>query len=378
MFIREGIFECCNPASLGEPEFLAQDHHISSRAASNLVNSASGSLKLYFQKWQSDRHDHVRAVVFVHHGETEHCGWYNGLAVRLAAIGCTSFVPDAQGFGQSDGARGYFESFEDLVCDYVEFCKLKWAEVLSRQQAVVQTAHPPGLVLLGKGFGALVVMRALVELHPLACSWGVTPTVVLVSPAFQFAEFISDQSNVSCGLNSAQCARQPAAQCARVPAAVAFTPTGEDGGPHQKLEHMSHWFPKMIVTKPVDPDMVSRDPSTIDRMNRDVLCWRQGYRARVLAEIVHEQSGLADSIAEHPEVFERSPALILHGGGDKLFTVHGSHGLHSVWCDAAQRSGVYPRLKIYDGAFHQLLNEPNKDEVINDIVLFVASKASSA
>eukprot|EP00927_Polykrikos_kofoidii_P067288 TRINITY_DN62799_c0_g1_i1.p1 TRINITY_DN62799_c0_g1~~TRINITY_DN62799_c0_g1_i1.p1 ORF type:complete len:378 (+),score=61.91 TRINITY_DN62799_c0_g1_i1:154-1287(+) len=372
--LREGLFECCNPMSSGEPEFLLQDHHISNRAAANLMDSASGNLKLYFQSWRSDRHEFVRAAVMVHHGENEHCGWFNGLAVRLANIGCATFVLDAQGFGQSDGARGYFEAFEDLVADYVEFCKQKWNQVAREQAKASKSAPLPGLVLLGKGFGALVVMRALIELHPLAASWGVTPSVVLISPAFQFANFIGDQSNVSCGLNSQQCARQPTAQCARVPASVAFNPTGGEG-PHQKLEHTSRWFPKMIVTEPVDPDMVSRDPQTVDRMNRDILCWRQGYRSRVLAEIVSEQATIAEAFAEHPEVFERAPALVLHGSGDKLFAVAGSHGMHSMWCDAAQRTGIYPRLKIYDGAFHQLLQEPNKDEVSSDILLFIASKA---
>jgi len=373
--LREGFFECCNPMSIGEPEFLAQEQHISSRATENLVDSASGALKLYFQNWHSDRHEYVRAAVLVHGGEMEHAGWYNGLAVRLANIGCSTFVLDAQGFGQSDGARGYFESFEDLVNDYIEFCKAKWTEVADAQ-AKNPSAPVPGLVLVGKGFGALVVMRALVELHPIAAGWGIAPTVILISPAFQFANFIGEQSNVSCGLNSGQCARQPSAQCARVPASVAFNPTGDEG-PHQKLEHTSRWFPKMIVTEPIDADMVCRDPQSFDRMNRDILCWRQGYRARVLAEMVSEQGALSDLLLENEEVFGRAPALILHGGGDKLFSVAGSHGLHSLWCDAAQNTGVYPRLKIYDGAFHQLLQEPNKDEVLNDLLLFVASKAAA-
>mmetsp|Transcript_59329 Transcript_59329/g.164054 ORF Transcript_59329/g.164054 Transcript_59329/m.164054 type:complete len:405 (+) Transcript_59329:55-1269(+) len=394
----EGLFECCNPASLGEPEFLAQEQHISSRAPNSLFTSASGGLQLYFHRWQSDRHDRVRSVVFVHHGEMEHGSWYNALAVRLAAVGCTTFAPDAQGWGQSDGARGYFEVFEDLVSDFVEFCKSKWAEVLGTKPKGGQAPQRPGFVLVGKGFGALVVLRALPELYELAAAAGAAPAVVLVSPGFRFASFIAQQSNVSCGLDSQQCARQPAAQCARD--GVAYAPacaaaptepwstacreprvchqrlsTASDVGQHQKLEQMSKWFPKMIVTQPVDPDMISRDPQTVDRMNRDALCWRQGYRARVLAEVVHEQASVADGIAEHADVFERVPALLLHGTGDRLFAVHGTHDLHSVWCDVARRSGVYPRLKIYDGAFHQLLNEPNKEEVMNDIVLFVASKA---
>lgn len=372
--VREGIFECCSPASFGKPEFLVQEQHISSRAQANLFESASGNLQLYFQKWQSDRHQQVRAVVFVHHGEMEHCGWYNALAVRLSALGCTSFAPDAQGFGQSDGVRGYFESLEDLVSDFVNFCRLKWQEVMDAQaKSQTYSGHRPGFVVLGKGLGALIVMRALVELSEVAGSWGVAPAVVLISPAFQFNTLIGDQTNVSCGLNSQQCARQPAAQCARAP--VAITPAGEE--PTRKLEHMSRWFPKMIVTDPVDPDIVSRDPDSVERMSRDALCWRQGYRARVLADIVNEQSQMPSLLVEHADVFQRSPALILHGTGDKLYTAGGSHGVHSAWCDIARQTGVYPRLKIYDGAFHQLLNEPNREEVLNDITYFVASKAST-
>jgi alpha-beta hydrolase superfamily lysophospholipase len=224
---------------------------------------------------------------------------------------------------------------------------------------------------VGKGFGALVVIKALVELAPFAAAYGISPVLILISPAFQFASFISDQSNISCGLNSGQCARQPAAQCARVPVSMPFAPPEKEGA---KLDHTSRWFPKMIITDPTEPDMVCRDPEAVDRMNRDVLCWRQGYRARVLAEIVSEQASLHDNIVANAEVFERSPALILHGGGDALFAVSGSHSLHSIWCDAVQRTGNYPRLKIYDGAFHQLLQEPNKDEVLNDILMFIASK----
>jgi len=238
-------------------------------------------------------------------------------------------------------------------------------------QAGNPRAPRPALVLVGKGFGALAVMKAVAELAPVVAASGISPVVVLISPAFQFASFIGEQSNISCGLNSGQCARQPAAQCARVPASIAFAPSEKEGA---KLDHTSRWFPKMIVTDPMEPDMVCRDPQAVDRMNRDVLCWRQGYRARVLAEIVSEQASLPDHICGNIEVFERSPALILHGGGDALFAVTGSHSLHSIWCDAAQRTGTYPRLKIYDGAFHQLLQEPNKDEVLNDILLFIASK----
>lgn len=369
--LREGLLECCNPSSLGEPEFLAHDpRYVSARASANLVESASGQLKLFFEAWRSDRHEHVRAVVVAHHGECEHSGWFNGVAVRLAGIGCQTFALDVQGFGQSDGARGYFEHFEDLVLDYVEFCKLKWEEVCEAQATALRPARPASLVLMGKGFGALVVMHAIAELQPVAAeSWGVPVAAVLISPAFRFASYIGESAGVGCGgsgLASGQCARHPV---------VSYAPPADEEASTGNLEQMSRWFPKMIVTQPFEPDMLTRDPQVADRMNRDQLLWRQGYRARVLAELVREQFELADAIAERAEIFGHVPALILHGSGDRLFAVGGSHMIHSTWCDAAQASGKYPRLKIYDGAFHMLLNEPNWEEVINDIVQFIASKS---
>lgn len=361
-FLREGLFECCSSASIGKPEFLEKEKLISARPSSSLATSSTGNLDLYYQRWRSDRRQHVRAVVFVHSGETEHAAWYNALAVRLAAVGCLTLALDGQGFGQSDGARGYFESFQEIVDDFVGFVKAKWAEVSTHQ------GRPPGMVLVAKGLGALVAMSALSELRPMALDHGTMPVLALISPGFQFARFISDQSGVSCGLNSTQCARQPLAQCARAP--IAFTPTGET----QKLDYLSRWFPKMIVTEPVDPDLVCRDPQAAERMARDHLIWRQGYRARVLSEIVEAQHRLVRSIEQHGEDFQ-CPTLILHGSGDKLYSVQGSIGIHSAWCQGIEMeaTALVPRLKIYDGAYHQLLNEPNKDEVMNDIVNFVLS-----
>ncbi|CAE7418791.1 unnamed protein product [Symbiodinium natans] len=361
-FLREGLFECCSSASFGKPEFLSKEKLISARPGTSLAPSSTGNLDLYYQRWQSDRRQQVRAVVFVHSGETDHAAWYNALAVRLAAAGCVTVALDPQGFGQSDGARGYFESFQEVVDDFVCFVKAKWTEMSSQQ------GFPATLIVVAKGLGALVAMSALPELRAMALESGTVPALALLSPGFQFARFISDQSGVSCGLNSAQCARQPLAQCARAP--IAFTPTGET----QKLEYLSRWFPKMIVTQPVDPDLVCRDPQAVERMARDHLIWRQGYRARVLSEIVEAQNRLLQSIEQHGEDFQ-CPALILHGSGDKLYSVQGSIGIHSAWCQGveSEATALVPRLKIYDGAYHQLLNEPNKDEVMNDIVNFALS-----
>lgn len=361
-----GLVESCSASSAGEPEFLAGGpKHISARAPGNLVVSANGRLQLYFESWKSDRHDHVRAAVFIHPSEMEHCTWYNGLAVRLNNVGCFVSAMDAQGFGQSDGWRGYFEHFEDVVDDFVEFVKAEWTRVMAEQP---KGTRIPGFVLVGKGMGALVIMKGLVELQSFVEEIGVSPVVVLVSPSFQFASSVTE-AQMGCGLKGGgRCGHAAPSEPPALGAAVEETP-------QQALAHVSWWFPKMIVTPTIDPDTISRDPAVVDRMNRDNLCWHQGYRARVLNELLREQHDLPDLIVEHQEIFANTPALMLHGSSDRLYAVQGCHTTHSAWCDAAAGRGTYPRMKIYDGAYHMLLNEPNKEEVLNDIVLFIVNKA---
>lgn len=381
MFLRP--FECCNPSSLGEPEFLTNDpQFVSARAPSNLAKSHNGRLQLWFERWRSERHDSVRAVVIIHHGEVDHSGWYNGLAVRLTAIGCAVFAPDAQGHGQSDGARGYFECFENVCTDFVEFARQKYNEVNAEHAG--RGLRPPGFVLMGKGFGALVAMQAVVALRQEEEFQTTRIPVVLLSPGFQFTPMLTEKGNLGCGLSGSggggQCnagQHGPAQHQARAPGVGCLAP-GEaqdpENTPGQLVGQTAKWFPKMIVAPPVDPENLCRDPQVVDRLNRDCLCWHQGYRARVLAEILQEQQYLGDHITGNPEVFSETPALVLHGSADRLFSVQGAHAAHTAWCEVVRDRTFYPRLKIYDGAYHMLLNEPNREEVLRDICLFVADK----
>jgi hypothetical protein len=59
----QGLFECCSSTSSGKPEFLEKEKLVTARPATNLQLSSSGSLDLYFQRWESDRRQRVRAVV---------------------------------------------------------------------------------------------------------------------------------------------------------------------------------------------------------------------------------------------------------------------------------------------------------------------------
>jgi alpha-beta hydrolase superfamily lysophospholipase len=59
------------------------------------------------------------------------------------------------------------------------------------------------------------------------------------------------------------------------------------------------------------------------------------------------------------------PLLVLHGGADALATPAGARVVY-------ERAGsVDKTLKVYDGLYHEIFNEPEKDSVINDAMTWI-------
>ena len=56
------------------------------------------------------------------------------------------------------------------------------------------------------------------------------------------------------------------------------------------------------------------------------------------------------------------PILIIHGTADKLADPEGSKQLHK------RVSSSDKTLKLYEGFYHEIMNEPGKAQVLNDIV----------
>ena len=70
-----------------------------------------------------------------------------------------------------------------------------------------------------------------------------------------------------------------------------------------------------------------------------------------------EMAGLRDQLERI-----RLPILILHGSEDGLTSPEGSKTLHEK---AASDS---KKLIIYEGLYHEVYNEPEQEEVMNDVV----------
>lgn len=123
---------------------------------------------------------------------------------------------------------------------------------------------------------------------------------------------------------------------------------------------LSVLVPKMGVT-PLEAATVSRDPDVVARYNADPLNYRGRVRARMAAELIRAgETALANlhKIAV--------PILIMHGSADELADPEGSRLIY------AGVSSTDKTLKIYDGLYHEIFNEPEKEQVLSDVADWLA------
>jgi alpha-beta hydrolase superfamily lysophospholipase len=108
---------------------------------------------------------------------------------------------------------------------------------------------------------------------------------------------------------------------------------------------------------PVDPAGVSRDPEVVRAYVEDPLVYHDKLPARTVGELIAAVNRFPEQV---PGL--RLPMLVMHGGDDPITPVAGSRMV-------AERAGSEDKtLKIYEGLYHEILNEPEQDQVIADIV----------
>jgi alpha-beta hydrolase superfamily lysophospholipase len=129
------------------------------------------------------------------------------------------------------------------------------------------------------------------------------------------------------------------------------------------LKGIGHVAPHAHVLKLKDKDF-SRDPSFVARMKEDPLISKEGYEAQTVGSLVRADERLK---REFPKI--TLPVLILHGTADRAAKPHGSQ----VFYDAAGSSDK--TLKLYDGHFHDLLNDVDREKVMADVLDWLAVRA---
>lgn len=108
---------------------------------------------------------------------------------------------------------------------------------------------------------------------------------------------------------------------------------------------------------------VSRDPKVVEDYTNDPLNLKE-FTTWLMSEVlIRGARWLMDNSASYA-----CPCLILHGGADQIVTPDSSRHFHEH-IGSEDKS-----LIIYDGLYHEILNEPEKDTVIKDIHTWIEKR----
>ena len=121
-------------------------------------------------------------------------------------------------------------------------------------------------------------------------------------------------------------------------------------------------LPRLRTIK-LDSSSISRDPEVVRRYDEDPLVYRGGIPARTGAEMVLATKRIQSSM--HTISL---PLFIMHGTADRLSDAKGSELLYS------KASSTDKSLKLYEGFYHEILNEPEKTQVLADIVQWLDTR----
>jgi alpha-beta hydrolase superfamily lysophospholipase len=111
---------------------------------------------------------------------------------------------------------------------------------------------------------------------------------------------------------------------------------------------------------PVDPTAVSRDPEVVRDYESDPLNYHRKLPARTVAE-------LADAIEDFPGRLPglTIPLLVMVGTADRLVPPDASRMVER------EAGSADKRLIEYEGLFHEILNEPEQNKVMDDLVAWL-------
>lgn len=213
------------------------------------------------------------------------------------------YLFDFRGHGLSEGRRSYADKFTDLVEDLATF-----VEFVKEQEQ----GHK--IFLVAHSMGGQVALNYLATHQPKGLSGFITssPNIRIAFPLNAFERF---------------------------------------GG-----RILSRVFPRVMFPNHVSEHDLSRDPEAAKKYADDELV-NSKVTARLGVEIVRNQENV---IMQYPPMIDL-PAFMMHSGEDRVCDPKASEEFFEK---LASRDKT---LKIYEGAYHELFNEINRQEVFADM-----------
>ncbi|MBB6327436.1 alpha-beta hydrolase superfamily lysophospholipase [Algoriphagus iocasae] len=251
--------------------------------------------------------DVPKAAMLLVHGLGEHSSRYLHLVEKLNEAGVSVFTFDGRGHGKS--AKVKPDAFFESADDYLKDIDALFGKVKS---------YSPGLpaFIYGHSMGGGLVAAYVLKYKPEAAG------VVLSSPAIKEAE---GTSKILIALSSM----------------------------------ISKYFPKLKALK-LDANKVSRIPEEVQKYLQDPFVYTEAIPARTGYELLQLMNYIQGNASEF-----NLPLLLIHGSDDGLTNPKGSELLFE------NAKSADKTLKIFPGGYHELINDLDRDEVMNLIVSWI-------
>lgn len=263
---------------------------------------ADDDVQLYARAWQPETAP--KAVACLVHGLGEHSGRYGHLAAFLTQAGYALLAFDLRGHGKSGGQRGHAPSYEVIMHDIARFLDL----------AAERYPQCPRF-LYGHSLGGNLVLNYALRHRPqLHVLHGMAlHGVVATGPELR----------------------------------VAFEPPAWKTTLGKLLYAL---WPTFSMSNGLDARGLSHDPEAVRAYQGDPLVHDQ-VTARLALDFLSAGTWALEHAVEFP-----LPLLLMHGGADPICSVQASR-------EFAAAAGSRCTLKIWDGLYHEIHNEPEQTQV---------------
>lgn len=123
---------------------------------------------------------------------------------------------------------------------------------------------------------------------------------------------------------------------------------------------ISFFVPKFPLLERINSRVISRSPEVVAKYESDPLVYHGRMRAREGVEIMRAMKRIQDNMEAMT-----LPVMIMHGTRDHLTEIDGSQELYR------RALSTDKTLKLYEGFYHEIMNEPYKAQVLTDITAWL-------
>lgn len=269
-----------------------------------------------------------RAAVVMVHGMCEYIARYNDFCEFLGTHGYNVIGMDNRGFGDTDPERrgkGYANMFEDTVDD------VKLETDIARERWGVERVY-----VIGHSYGSILTQRFIEKYHAYVSG------AILCGSTMQSGIMLSLGRKIANG----KAKKDPDAD------GTFFANMTFEAYDKKLKDGKNGW--------------INRDKSEVEKYNADEKCAGVGTCSVMFyKEMLNGCRTINENRGRTPSAFN---LFIASGTADGV----GGYGKLIKKLEKAYRKhGLDPRVKMYEGARHELLNELNKQEAYDDFAGFL-------